>query len=159
VLGAVHLQFNTEALFPDPFLRFQMARMLQAILFLATIAAAAAESINIHGQVDNDLINTIYTSFGGTWDLSTSGVESFENATISGLLPNADMNSIFANLSMVRTGRHTESSMDVRGPTTYTTPQFDSTTEFMGYSLLTIAQQQWISNQFCNSIGYLTPHF
>jgi hypothetical protein len=138
--------------------KYKMKITIQSILLLTTTATATAtiESVTIHGQVHTGLINDIYSSRGGTWNLSNTGVKGFENASITGLILNADLDAMFPNRSTTSNGGN--SSLSSRGVVTYGTPSCDEVNNSKTYALFTVEQQQFIAGDLCKAMGYITPH-
>jgi hypothetical protein len=52
----------------------KMSKLLATMLFLATLTAAFTETIKIHGLSDHATINKLHQAFGGSWNLSLSGI-------------------------------------------------------------------------------------
>lgn len=109
-----------------------MPKLLAPITLLyVTFASAITESIHIHGQPDHNVVNQMYQSFGGSWNLSTSGVEGFERAAISHIMFHPLGSNLTNSNSVSRRKRD-----DVTAPNCYT--QADKV------GLFTTQQQEWI---------------
>ena len=127
------------------------------VSLLATLVAAAMEPITVFGKNDPDLINSIYQSFGGTFKLSGSGVKGFENASISALLFDADMASIFPNISAFNPIRSLDSSSSRRAAVVYQSDYCYTPGQY-SYRLFTVAQQEFISGIACNAVAITAPY-
>ncbi|KAF8856419.1 hypothetical protein BDZ45DRAFT_745462 [Acephala macrosclerotiorum] len=132
-----------------------MSKLLVAMLLFATLTAAFKETINIYGPGDHDTVNKLYQAFGGSWNLSLSGIEGFEQAAISQLTFHpwdSDSTGYDTNSSSISNARRRAVTPEVKAPSCYN--QNDG-----HYSLFTVQQQQWITEAVCNEfLQAATPY-